>query len=513
MFDTYFNDHESLTVQIVRYSRLYAAGVFGHLDRQTDASLCMISFSVKNGHLQLNLFPDHALFRELLEPQLATIESCLPNRFKDSKDLASNSINLKSLVVAILENSPDLSSYDLIVSDFSYFDNQVSGLTTLYSKSHRESHYQLSGKHDGLPTSFFEAIYYEYRSEMSRFLNQISRGYLAVNLDFNDTVRKAAKQLLKHLGYKGLWDTSYNKIRKIAQAKFNNQYPKGTLCFVHSPENMKHAHSPGHLIAHPNLEYTVVFREAIPLGNYRYVRKLLNLTSSDIVLVCNPEHVIGIARIIGDYDFTREDIFTVNFVGMNAWDFGNGYQKMLRIHGDKISLPDSVLDYGTFKKTWYSKFTTVSHASTDLQLNLNEYIPNTQDKERLRADIIRSFYRLFTSLCRDRIEASIIITTDAALESNRLSNQGFLTQPIKINHSTAKTLSRLGDAMILSPEGVCYAVGVTLDGLASEKIDHAKGYRYNTAIRYIQTRNLLSPQVQILAVLTNEDGTMDICEV
>lgn len=518
MFDTHFNEKESMTIQIIRFCRLYASGVFGHLERQSDPILCMVSFYVKGGHLQLEFYPDNLELRSALEPELAMIESCLPNKFKDTKDLSSNSINLRSLTMALMDNHAILKPFDINVSDFCYFDNHVSSVITLFEKSHRESHYQLSPMNTTLPRSFYDAVYQEYRSELSRFLNQISRGYLNVNLDFNDTIRKAARALLKHLGYKGLWDTSYNKIRKIAQSKYNNQYPRGTMCFIINnsigSDTEADTTSSGlcSMFQHPNLNCIVAFKSPVPLANHRHVRKLLSTATAETMLVCDAEHVIGIANPVGEYDLTREDLFTITFVGMNAWDFGNGHQKMLRIHGDRISLPDPVMDYAHFKHLWMKAFNMTQHKSDNDQMALEDFIPKETESDRGKTDTIRGFYRMTTAFCRDRTETILIVASHASQEAHRLGQQGFVIQPLRMGTATAKTLSRLGDAMIFSPDGICHAAGVTLDGLASEKMEQNKGFRFNTAVRYVTTQRIFCPECRILAIMTNEDGTMDVFE-
>ena len=55
--------------------------------------------------------------------------------------------------------------------------------------------------------------------------------------------------------------------------------------------------------------------------------------------------------------------------------------------------------------------------------------------------------------------------------------------------------------MILSPEGICYAIGAILDGLATDEGDPSRGARYNSAVRYVK-----SSQVNCLAVVVSEDG-------
>jgi hypothetical protein len=57
----------------------------------------------------------------------------------------------------------------------------------------------------------------------------------------------------------------------------------------------------------------------------------------------------------------------------------------------------------------------------------------------------------------------------------------------------------------LDLEGKCHSIGVILDGLASERGDAARGARYNSAIRYVE-----SSAHACLAVVLSEDGLINI---
>ncbi|HIB66545.1 MAG TPA: hypothetical protein EYO33_15875, partial [Phycisphaerales bacterium] len=59
-------------------------------------------------------------------------------------------------------------------------------------------------------------------------------------------------------------------------------------------------------------------------------------------------------------------------------------------------------------------------------------------------------------------------------------------------------------AVLLDPQGLCYGVGVILDGPATPQGSPARGARYNSAIRYLSAH----PGCLIIAV--SEDGPVDI---
>ena len=87
------------------------------------------------------------------------------------------------------------------------------------------------------------------------------------------------------------------------------------------------------------------------------------------------------------------------------------------------------------------------------------------------------------------------------MEAKRLSTQATPVVPIKLKPDLLAQLTTIDGAVILSPDGKCYAIGGILDGLASVEGDPSRGARYNSAIRYVK-----SSKASCLAVVVSEDG-------
>jgi DNA integrity scanning protein DisA with diadenylate cyclase activity len=71
--------------------------------------------------------------------------------------------------------------------------------------------------------------------------------------------------------------------------------------------------------------------------------------------------------------------------------------------------------------------------------------------------------------------------------------------------SFIRQLTQIDGAMLLDTEGYCHAIGLILDGLASEHGDAARGARYNSAIRYVETSTH-----NCLAVVVSDDGLINL---
>jgi DNA integrity scanning protein DisA with diadenylate cyclase activity len=66
-------------------------------------------------------------------------------------------------------------------------------------------------------------------------------------------------------------------------------------------------------------------------------------------------------------------------------------------------------------------------------------------------------------------------------------------------------ITAIDGAVLIDPTTTCYAIGVILDGLASNKGTPSRGARYNSAIRYVETC-----KYPCLAIIVSEDGSIDL---
>ncbi|RYD68878.1 MAG: hypothetical protein EOP53_28110, partial [Sphingobacteriales bacterium] len=99
----------------------------------------------------------------------------------------------------------------------------------------------------------------------------------------------------------------------------------------------------------------------------------------------------------------------------------------------------------------------------------------------------------------------LVISEGAEEEAERLSKQAFKIKPFKINPNMLRLVTNIDGAVLLSPDGCCYAIGVILDGLASERGEPSRGSRFNSALRYSE-----SNPFKCLAVVVSEDGIVNL---
>jgi hypothetical protein len=66
-----------------------------------------------------------------------------------------------------------------------------------------------------------------------------------------------------------------------------------------------------------------------------------------------------------------------------------------------------------------------------------------------------------------------------------------------------KNVTAIDGAVLLNPQGVCFAIGAILDGLATPGGDPARGARFNSSLRYVSNKTECS------TIIVSEDGTAE----
>ena len=230
---------------------------------------------------------------------------------------------------------------------------------------------------------------------------------------------------------------------------------------------------------HPAVSRIVELGEPAKLGDYRAARKLLQLASHGVALHTDSEKVFGLATV-KDYDDQGEDLLEVRMLGHHHWELLHAGNLLMRVRYGQPYLP---------------------------KLSFNE-AKLRSDLPRLFRDITRDAVDTIVSLSRQAEEEShgtmLLITEAAEEEAQRLGMQGTPVKPCALTPEILKHLTPIDGAVILGPDGTCYAIGTILDGMATEYGDPGRGARFNSAVRYVQ-----SSDAPCLAIIFSEDGGVD----
>ncbi len=232
---------------------------------------------------------------------------------------------------------------------------------------------------------------------------------------------------------------------------------------------------------HESITESLSFPNAPSLRNYRAVRKLLQLAEPGEGLICDSAHILGVGALRKNYDASNEDLFCVEFVGHAKWELTHAGVALMRVEHGVPQLPKKLAQVKRFCEGFARLF------------------PNAGNKQMGCMNRVAS---AATELTHGTI---IIVAEDAATEAARFGNQCTIVDPQPLTDNLLEKASRIDGAILVSPDGACYAIGVILDGQVSDKGTSDRGARYNSTVRYV-----LGSRTARIGLVVSDDGMVDI---
>ncbi len=232
---------------------------------------------------------------------------------------------------------------------------------------------------------------------------------------------------------------------------------------------------------HPNIDLILRLGSAVQLKEYRKVRKLLEMTSSDLHLYSDGDYILGLAKLKGVYDGEREDLFVINFSESYKWELIHNAQVMMVVDHTIPGLLRSKIDKAKFEEI------------------VRRVIRENEEQN------IEKLWTMINTATGQKKGSLIIISNEAESEAKRLEYQSTSIKPVQLNEDLIKNITAIDGAVLLDTQGYCHSIGVILDGVATSKGTSGRGARFNSAIRYVEMRKR-----NCVAVIISEDGMVDL---
>jgi hypothetical protein len=212
------------------------------------------------------------------------------------------------------------------------------------------------------------------------------------------------------------------------------------------------------------------------------MRKLLEVSCrSDLSLLTDGETVYGLGALGSEYEVAEESAFDLLVVGEGTWELRHGDTSLLRVQFGAPQLPRLPLERWRFEDIFERVFADV----------------RSRRAERL--------WQFATAAAQAEHGTMLVVSQAAEHEAERLQAQALPVEPAVPSASTIVRLTGMDGAVLLGPDGTCYAMGMIIDGTASDVGDRSRGARYNSAVRYLGS----SPNPTMI-ILVSEDGMIDL---
>jgi hypothetical protein len=229
---------------------------------------------------------------------------------------------------------------------------------------------------------------------------------------------------------------------------------------------------------HPTVNVLLKFSAPVDIENTRAVRKLLEASGTEGDLLSTGETVFGLGRVSTDYDVASETVFTISITARGTWELAHADQVLLMVRDGTPQLPRLPLNAAYFNDV------------------VERLLPGA-DQPRL--------LMLGEAAGRHLHGAMLIISGDAAGEAQRLAQQAGTVEPVLLAPELLRQLTSMDGGVLVDGQGYCHAIGVILDGRACGGEDPARGSRFNSAIRYLE-----SGAPPAVVIVYSADGGIDI---
>jgi hypothetical protein len=198
------------------------------------------------------------------------------------------------------------------------------------------------------------------------------------------------------------------------------------------------------------------------------------MSGRDLSCLCHgAEGLAGLGALIDP----QANVFRVEFTGHYQWSLFYGQRLLIKASFGVPTLPSVPLEERPF----------ISNAVRVLPTLTREKAASLWTSVRAAMD--------------QRHGTMLVVTDEAQAEASRLSMQALAVEPMPLTPELVRRVSGIDGAILANTDGICFALGVILDGLATQDGDPSQGARYNSATRYVSSRELPT-----LCVVVSEDG-------
>lgn len=280
-----------------------------------------------------------------------------------------------------------------------------------------------------------------------------------------EMIRRAASNFMRSSFIAGKFCTFdlFEAVNRLSQQRYEGNIGVGRLVLAAADD--------------PNVDYVVRLARPVSLTEPRWARKLLQMATGQSALISEYDTITG----LGTVSDVSAPPFSIEFLDHHQWDLHRGEQVLMRCRFGEVRLPQEAIGKERFID------------------NMRRVFPGIAEPAIARFRIVLDL------LAQLRHGSSLVIATDAESEAERLALQGTNIVPTPLTKELIERATLIDGTILADPNGVCYSIGVILDGQASEESTPSRGARFNSAVRYVAAAT-----VPRMAFVISEDRTLDV---
>ena len=316
------------------------------------------------------------------------------------------------------------------------------------------------GRH--IEDSFVQAIINTslHLTDRALYLPDPGEGFIVLG-DRSDIVRGSAKRFVEGVTYALTPQPSdlFSLASEFSSLTYERSSAKGHL-IITSRDNLEN-------------KLKVTFANPVPLHDTRSVRKILELTDEARALLTDGRAIYGLGECL-----PAPNVAEIAIEGHAKWSLIINGTALMKVAYEHATLPKQILDKDLFRDVAHREVGAVE---------------------------VERVWDILQCALDNNHGTTIVVSENPVSEIERLGQEALAIKPEYLDHRDVARLGRIDGAIILGPEGRCYAFGVILDGLATTSSDRARGARFNSSIRYQRTS-----KIGTMVIVISDDGTVDL---
>lgn len=321
--------------------------------------------------------------------------------------------------------------------------------------------------------SFIESTINIFLKECSNSLKDPNNAINSIERNADELLRNAGRQFMYTVSaagrnFEGLHGL-YDACNEIASMKYEGAVGIGKM--IIAPKD------------HKNVKVTLQLKEPIRVSDYRKVRKFLELSDNSSAIISDTALIYGLGELRGKYNPKEETLFEINFTSHFKWELSHDNNPLMVVEYREPSLPVEKIN----REKFYSDFPRLFDGISKEQID--------------------DLWDISMEATKQKHGTMLVISDNAANEAVRLGKQCFTLKPLKLTEKIIQQITSIDGAVLLDRDSTCHAIGVILDGLATEKGDASRGARFNSAIRYYEQ---FGKETSLVLVIISEDGMINL---